>query len=89
MPSAAETRHGVAGSITAARLDGEQDDEVEDSLCGHDDENRADTGQLETEVVVVASHTHRAARACTSDITSADTDTKREIVRPAAERKLV
>ena len=57
----------LAGALAAARFDDEQNDEVEHALAGHHDEDGADAGQFQTEVVVVARHAQCTAVACSDD----------------------
>ena len=61
MTAPAQSRHQLPGAVAAAGLDGEEYDEVEDALAGHYDEDSADAGQLQTEVVFIARHAQRAA----------------------------
>ena len=62
----AHPRHQLAGAVAAARLEDEENDKVEDALAGHDDEDGADAGQLQAEIVVVARHAQCAAVVCTA-----------------------
>ena len=56
-----EPHHQLASAAAAARLHDKQNNEVEDALRGHDDEDCADPGLIETEIVLIERHTQRAA----------------------------
>jgi len=75
-----QARHGSLGATSGARLDAEEHDEVEETLAGHYDEDRADARQPQTDVVAVAKHTNRTAVSCTHARTHARKPTHHVVI---------